>query len=203
MHRVRLAVVTCCLSSVACANAITRPAVAPSKPASDALLVLPGFGYSRAGEHAFRALAPALAADGVDLYLPTFVSRSGLDESRELLRGYIRKNGLGRYARVHVFAFIAGGWTFNPLAETGVLPNLSTVVYDRSPDSQERATRDCAGEAPFLNWLRYGPVPCSTWPEPATRRSPSRRTKRRAAGRNRADLVHPAIREGRGTPGPV
>ena len=157
MHRVRLAVVTCCLSSVACANAITRPAVAPSKPASDALLVLPGFGYSRAGEHAFRALAPALAADGVDLYLPTFVSRSGLDESRERLRGYIRENGLGRYARVHVFAFIAGGWTFNPLAETGVLPNLSTVVYDRSP-YQERAPGIAREKLRFLTWLRYGPV---------------------------------------------
>ena len=157
MHRVRLAVAVCCLGSVACASAIIAPAVAPSRPPSDALLVLPGFGYSRAGEHAFRSLAPAMAAEGVDLYLPTFVSRSGLDESRERLRRYVRENGLGRYERVHVFAFIAGGWTFNPLAENGFLPNLSTVVYDRSP-YQERAPAIAQEKLRFLTWLRYGPV---------------------------------------------
>jgi hypothetical protein len=157
MHLARLAVVACCLSSVACANAIVRPSVTPSKPAADALLVLPGFGYSRAGEQAFRSLAPTLAAEGVDLYLPTFVSRSGLEESRARLRGFIRENRLGRYNRVHVFAFIAGGWTFNPLAETDALPNLSTVVYDRSP-YQERAPRIALEKLRFLTWLKYGSV---------------------------------------------
>ena len=49
-----------------------------------------------------------------------------------------RENHLDRYRRVHVFAFIAGGWTFNPFGEAGTLPNLSTIVYDRSP-YQERA----------------------------------------------------------------
>jgi hypothetical protein len=156
MHLVRVAVVACCVCSVGCANAIVRP-TAPSKPSTDALLVLPGFGYSRAGERAFRSLAPSMAAEGVDLYLPTFVSRSGLEESRERLRRFIREHRLGRYDRVHVFAFIAGGWTFNPLVETGALPNLSTVVYDRSP-YQERAPTVALEKLRFLTWVKYGSV---------------------------------------------
>jgi hypothetical protein len=157
MHLVRLTVAACCLSLVACANAIVRPAVSPAQPASDALVVLPGFGYDHDGERAFRALAPSMATEGFDLYLPTFVSRSGLDDSRERLHRFFREKHLDRYQRVHVFAFIAGGWTLNPLAEARSLPNLSTIVYDRSP-YQERAPRVALEKLRFLTWVRYGPV---------------------------------------------
>jgi hypothetical protein len=157
MHLVRLAVVACCSSSVACAHAIVRPTVTPTRPAVEALLVLPGFGYGRAGERAFRSLAPSIAAEGMDLYLPAFVSRAGLEESREQLQRFIRDNRLDRYERVHVFAFIAGGWTFNPLVEAGALPNLSTIVYDRSP-YQERAPAIAWEKLRFLTWLKYGSV---------------------------------------------
>ena len=153
----RLAVVICCIYSTACANAIVRPLGAPSRPAADALLVLPGFGYGTGGEQVFRSLARSMADDGIDLYLPTYVSRAGLDESREQLRRFIRDNRLDRYERVHVFAFIAGGWTFNPLVDTHPLPNLSTVVYDRSP-YQERAPRVALERLKFLTWVRYGTV---------------------------------------------
>jgi hypothetical protein len=157
MHLARLAAVACCASSLACAHAIVRPTLTPSKPVTEALLVLPGFGYGPAGEHAFRSLAPSIAAEGIDLYLPTFVSRAGLEESRERLQRFIRDNRLERYERVHVFAFIAGGWTFNPLVDGDALPNLSTVVYDRSP-YQERAPRIALEKLRFLTWLKYGSV---------------------------------------------
>ena len=154
----RTAIIVCCLSFTACANAIVNTNVTPSvTPPHDALLVLPGFGYGGAGERAFRSLAPSLAADGIDLYLPTFISRSGLDESRERLRRFVRDQRLDRYERVHVFAFLAGGWTFNPLAEQEVLPNLSSVIYDRSP-YQERAPRVALEELRLLTWVRYGSV---------------------------------------------
>jgi hypothetical protein len=157
MHLARLAAVACCASSLACAHAIVRPTVTPSKPAADAMLVLPGFGYGRAGEHAFRSLAPSIAAEGMDLYLPTYVSREGLAESRERLRRFVRESRLDRYERVHVFAFLAGGWTFNPLVDADTLPNLSTVVYDRSP-YQERAPRIALEKLRLLTWLKYGSV---------------------------------------------
>jgi hypothetical protein len=157
MHPIRLAVVACCVFFGGCANAIVSPAVSPSKPASDALLVLPGFGYSRAGEHALRSLGPSLAAEGFDLYVPTYVARSGLEQSRERLHRFFLEHHLDRYERVHIFAFLAGGWTFNPLGETRILQNVASVVYDRSP-YQERAPRVALEKLRFLTWLKYGPV---------------------------------------------
>lgn len=155
MQVIRLAVLVCCTSSVACASAIVRPNILPSARRADAILVLPGFGYGRSGERAFRELAPVMAADGFDLYVPKFIARSGLDESEERLRRFVRRNNLERYERVHVFAFLAGGWTLNPIAEQDSLSNLATVVYDRSP-YQERAPRIAVGELPTLAWLRFG-----------------------------------------------
>jgi hypothetical protein len=157
MRLARLVVLACCASSVACAHAIVRPTVAPSKPAKNALLVLPGFGYSRDGEHAFRSLTASMAAEGIDLYVPTYISRGGLEKSRERLQRFLRDNRLDRYEQVHVFAFLAGGWTFNPLAQIDAIPNLSTIVYDRSP-YQERAPSIAREKLRFLTWLRYGSV---------------------------------------------
>src|SRR5262245_55857609 len=94
-----------------CAGQI-RPALKPTTR-SEALLILPGFGYGRAAEDTLRALAPALAAEGLDLYVPSYISRRGLGASRGHLRDFIREQRLERYDRLHVFAFIAGGWTFN------------------------------------------------------------------------------------------
>jgi hypothetical protein len=158
MKPARLAIVViACAWSAACANAIVRPAVSPTKPAADALLVLPGFGYDGKGERAFRSLARSMAAEGIDLYLPTFISRAGLDASRARLERFVREQRLDRYERVHVFAFLAGGWTFNPLAGAEALPNLATVVYDRSP-FQERAPRVAMEQLRILAWLRFGSV---------------------------------------------
>jgi hypothetical protein len=147
------------LAGSACLAGCAAPIVGRSPPASpprsDALLVLPGFGYSRAGQRAFRSLAPALAGEGLDLYVPAYVTRSGLNQSRDRLERFIRDNRLDRYRRLHVFAFIAGAWTLNPLIEQQRLPNLASVVYDRSP-FQERAPRIAADRLRLLAWLRYG-----------------------------------------------
>ena len=150
-----LAIVVAAVVLTACAGSIARPLLAPAKPGADALLILPGFGYSRDGEQALRELEPSMARQGVDLFVPTYISRSGLDKSRAQLERFIRDHHLERYDRLHVFAFIAGAWTFNPLAATRQLPNLATVVYDRSP-YQERAPRIAAEKLRVLTWLRYG-----------------------------------------------
>jgi hypothetical protein len=154
MHSIRLSILAVCLSAGACAHAV-RPATAPPPPAPDALIVLPGFGYNPAGEAAFRTLAPALAADGFDLYVPTYIGRSGLAGSRARLQQTLRDLRLQRYARVHVFAFLAGAWTLNPLVDAGSIPNLTTIVFDRSP-YQERAPRVARERLPVLTWIRYG-----------------------------------------------
>ena len=139
----------------ACVGPIAKPSISPSKPKGDALLVLPGFGYGRGGEKALRALAPLLANEGVDLYVPTYVTRTGLATSRAKLERFVRDNRLNQYDRVHVFAFLAGAWTLNPLVEQRHLPNLASVVYDRSP-FQERAPGIAAAKLRLLAWVRYG-----------------------------------------------
>ena len=48
---------------------VVRPATA-QKPATEAVLVLPGFGYGLEGERAIRAVAASIAAEGMDLYVP-------------------------------------------------------------------------------------------------------------------------------------
>jgi hypothetical protein len=145
--------IAACLATAGCAGQI-RPALTPTAR-SEALLILPGFGYGRDAERTLRALAPTLGAEGFDLYVPSYISRRGLDASRGHLREFIREHRLERYERLHVFAFIAGGWTFNPLAGSPGLPNLATVLYDRSP-LQERAARIATDHLRLLTWIRYG-----------------------------------------------
>ena len=117
--------------------------------------MLPGFGYGRGDADAFRAVTAQASAAGIDLFVPAYLTRSGLASSRGKLARFIRDQRLHRYERVHVFAFIAGGWTINPLADAGAIPNLASVTYDRSP-YQERAPRIAAAKLPALAWLRYG-----------------------------------------------
>lgn len=153
----RSLVILASLATTACAGTIA-PRTTPAAPAREALLVLPGFGYGAKAERTLKTLAPSLSSDGIDLYVPTYLERGGLDKSRAELRSFVRAQNLERYERVHVFAFLAGGWTFNSVVEdVELLPNLATVVYDRSP-YQERAPRVATEKlAPFA-WLRYGSV---------------------------------------------
>src|SRR5688500_6755145 len=154
--RVRLAIIAVSACLAGCAGPLVRPSVAPlrasaSTPKRDALLVLPGFGYGRTADKAFRSVAVQAAGEGVDLYVAPFVTRSGLGTSGAKLERFIREHRLDRYERLHVFAFIAGAWTLNPLVERHQPANLATVIYDRSP-FQERAPRIAAAKLPLLAW---------------------------------------------------
>jgi len=157
MRAGRLAALFVIAAAYACLSSVATIALQPN-PASasrtEAFLVLRGFGYSGAGERVFRGLEPAINAQGMDLHLPDYISRSGLDDSRKQLQRFVQER-LTRYERVHVFAFIAGGWTLNPLVAAGGVPKLATVIYDRSP-LQERAPRIADEKLHFLTWVRYG-----------------------------------------------
>jgi hypothetical protein len=153
VSRIRAALLAAVIGLASCAGPLIKPPATPSRPNRDALLVLPGFGYGRNDGGAFRSIAAAAAARGLDVYVAPFVTRTGLDGSQDKLRRFVRGQRLDRYEHVHVVAFIAGAWTFNPMARE--LPNLATVVYDRSP-FQERAPRIAVTDLPALAWLRYG-----------------------------------------------
>ena len=143
---------------VAC-QACRTPPIAPSPEPlhRDALMVVPGFGYTRDGARAIRMAADSLAARGIAVYVPDYVRRGGLTESRAALLEFYRAQGLDRYERLHVFAFIAGAWTINPAINAGELPNLASIIYDRSP-MQERAPRVAVDWFGFGLWLVMGQV---------------------------------------------
>jgi hypothetical protein len=144
-----------CVPLVGCAGRLVRTAPARTQPPSDALLILPGFGYGRDGERAISTVAASAARQGVSVYVPRYLSRRGLAAGRGRLRAFMREQHLERYERLHVLAFIAGAWTFNPLVQIDDQPNLTTVIYDRSP-LQERAPRIAVDNLPLLAWARYG-----------------------------------------------
>jgi hypothetical protein len=121
----------------------------------DAVLILPGFGYGSGDDRPFRAVAASAAADGIDVYVARYLTRGGLESSRGRLLRFIRDERLDRYERLHVFAFLAGAWTLNPAIARSALPNLASVVYDRSP-FQERAPILAARDLRIPAWLRYG-----------------------------------------------
>src|SRR5262245_40654892 len=147
-------VVCVSLSSMGCASARPRPTVMPRAHA-EAFLVLPGFGYGRTGQQTFERLESTLAEEGIDLYVARYLTRSGLESGRAKLDEVVRVNRLDRYERLHVFAFLAGAWTVNPLLERQAPPNLASVVYDRSP-FQERAPAIAVDKLRVFAWLRYG-----------------------------------------------
>jgi len=142
------------MSLSACATSLPRPSIGP-RHNPDAVLVLPGFGYGSAGARTFESLRPSLEREGVDLYVAHYLTRGGLGSSRAKLEEFIRGNRLDRYERLHVFAFLAGAWTVNPLLERQMPANLASVVYDRSP-FQERAPAIAVDKLRVFAWLRYG-----------------------------------------------
>lgn len=142
-------------AATSCAGPALKPAVTPAVQSRQALLILPGLGYGRGDGQGFRTAAASARASGIDVFIPSYLTRAGLPETRAKLRDYVRAQHLDRYERLHVFAFIAGAWALNPLVDAGELPNLSTVVFDRSP-LQERAPAIAADALPALAWLRYG-----------------------------------------------
>jgi hypothetical protein len=144
-----------CVPLVGCAGTLVRTAPERAQQPSDALLILPGFGYGRDGERAISAVAASATMEGVSVYVPRYLSRRGIDAGRERLRAFMREQHLERYERLHVLAFIAGAWTFNPLVQLDDHPNLATVIYDRSP-LQERAPRIAVDNLRLLAWARYG-----------------------------------------------
>jgi hypothetical protein len=151
----RLAAIALTASLAGCAGPTLRPALTPRTAKTDAVLVLPGFGYGRNDDAAFRAVVKGAAGDAVDVYVSAYLTRTGLASSRGRLARFVRDNQLGRYQRLHVFAFLAGAWTLNPLADTGDIPNLASVTFDRSP-YQERAPAIAADRLRLFAWLRFG-----------------------------------------------
>lgn len=95
---------------------------------------------------------------GFDVFVLDYRSRRSVERGVSNLVDLIDRNRLNRYERVHVFAYILGGYTLNLALLESPMPNLGRVVYDRSP-LQELAPRlASAGLFGAMVWVAVGPV---------------------------------------------
>lgn len=145
---------------VAPAGCATHDIVVAS-PASvarhESVLVLPGLGYAHENKTDMRRFAATLAGEGYDVYVPDYIRRKGLDASVGSLDAFIRRTRLDRAPKLHVVAYIMGGVTFDLYLEKHALPNLRSVLYDRSP-LQERAPAIVTTQLPIAGRILFGQV---------------------------------------------
>lgn len=129
------------------------------KPAArEAIVVLPGLGMRRHAQDDMRQFSAMADSAGFDVFVLDYRSRRSVERGVSNLVDLIEQNRLNRYERVHVFAYILGGYTLNLALLESPLPNLSRVVYDRSP-LQELAPRLATGGLfGALVWVAVGPV---------------------------------------------
>jgi hypothetical protein len=124
------------------------------KNEKEALLILVGFGSKT---HNVKHIARHFSHKGYDLYQPDYISRKSIARGVEKVDRFAAKHDLKAYKKVHVFCYIIGGWTFNTWYQQKPLPNIATVVYDRSP-LQERAPYALMKDMPVLIKLLAGKV---------------------------------------------
>ena len=105
-----------------------------------------------------RQFAATADTAGFDLVLADFRSRQSVDAGVEVLHEFLKEHDLDRYRRVHVFAYILGGYTFNRFLEKYPVSNLGSVVYDRSPLQELAPKLATTGWFSVLTFIAVGPV---------------------------------------------
>jgi pimeloyl-ACP methyl ester carboxylesterase len=130
-----------------------------SDPANtEAILVLPGLGMKRSALDGVREFGSTADEAGLDLFVADFRSRRSIEAGVDALHGYLEELDLDGYEKVHVFAYILGGYTFNRFLEKYPMTNLGSVVYDRSPLQELAPELATKGWFSVLTWIAVGPV---------------------------------------------
>jgi hypothetical protein len=127
-----------------------------SNPISEreAILILPGFGSK---VHGSKAQADFFFNKGVDVFIPKYIARKSIKNCVTNIDEFITKYNLMGYKKVHVFCYIAGGWTFNQWILEHPKNNISSIVYDRSP-LQERAPYALVKDVPLIIRIISGKI---------------------------------------------
>jgi len=121
----------------------------------DALIVLVGLGNLLVD---WEKLADGFTqTQGMDIFVPDVIRRESIGQSVEALYRFIEVHKLSKYQRVHVFAYILGGRILNQFLSMYTLPNLASIVYDRSP-IQELAPVLATKHYPRLARLIFGKI---------------------------------------------
>ncbi len=118
------------------------------------ILILPGLGSS---PHKVNRLAGTFRSDSSDVLCADIIDRNSMEKSSQRLTELISDYTIDHYKSVSVYGFILGGAVFSFTMNRNLLPNLTAVVYDRSP-YQERAPRIAVEKYPRLLRLVIGPV---------------------------------------------
>jgi hypothetical protein len=118
----------------------------------EAVLVLTGLRNSAKGMRHMRRWYPGL---GRDVFIPPFYSKDGLADSAAKLNKFIEDNNLRRYERLQAVAYLLGGRVLNMYLSQVELPNLTHIIYDRSP-YQEQAPRIVQENMPRLARALFG-----------------------------------------------
>ena len=105
----------------------------------------------------------------MDVFIPDVLKRKSLAASSDAMREFMVEYAISEYREVKAICFIAGAFLLHTELAAHPLPNLTAVIYDRSP-TQERAPQAVANEMPVAGWLAMGPVlkdlAEATWPAP-------------------------------------
>jgi hypothetical protein len=120
----------------------------------EAILVLPGFVGRFQGT---AAQEEYFTGRGYDVLIPDTIERESLEACLAAFEEFAQKHRLGEYRRVHVLAYIVGGWVLNRYVAAHPDHNIASVVYDRSP-LQERAPAVLVREMPLITSLLLGDV---------------------------------------------
>jgi len=126
------------------------------RPADEktALLIMNGFGGSK---RACKAQLAFWKEQGMDVFIPEVLLRSSLAASSEAMDSFMSTYHLEAYSEVKVICYIAGAFLLHTHLETNDLPNMTSIVYDRSP-MQERAPQAVIQRIPILGMLSKGRV---------------------------------------------
>ena len=124
------------------------------KSEKTALLVMNGFGGSRSG---CKAQMEFWQDAGMDIYIPDVLLRKSLAASSEAMADFVEEHSLAEYAEIKAICYIAGAYLLHTQLEATPMPNLTAIVYDRSP-TQERAPKAAIERIPVLSTLMLGGV---------------------------------------------
>lgn len=124
------------------------------KSEKTALLIMNGFGGSRSGCKAQMAFWQDA---GMDVYIPDVLLRESLAASSEALAAFVEEQSLAEYGEVKAICYIAGAYLLHTQLEASPMPNLTAIIYDRSP-TQERAPTAAIARIPVLSTLMLGGV---------------------------------------------
>jgi hypothetical protein len=120
----------------------------------EAIIILPGFGTIF---HNTNNQVLNFKNKGYDVFIPDYISRKSLNNCVENLNTFIIKHKLASYKHVHILGYIIGSWTINQWGQSYSLPNIKSIIYDRSP-LQEKAPEILVKENSFIARILFGKV---------------------------------------------